>query len=389
MILSNQLKPHFRRKNKKETIIMLIFLFIIIPILNGQDTVFIVPGSNYSYGKASNKTILVSWSMVSWKENTTYLQKRGTIDTIKIPIVPTKNNIKIGSYGEGRKAIIYYTGFKHTIDLANLQNVTIQNLEIKSPRATSCIRGRGKNSNNILIDSLILMNSEWGIRLIDNWSGIKILYTKIFGTGDDGIYTKGVNEIEIGHCQIYDVNKKYLINKDESYSGGDCIQISSTCSGVNIHDNVLDHSSTGNKFCIIVESDGDDNCIIENNTFIGSFENHSLIYLKGTSRGIIIKNNVFKDAGHHAIYSHEIDHHLQINNNKFLNIKLSAIKFPGSSNKAVIKYNAFYNCPNPIDIKDGNAIVTNNIFFAPPLKSNSINAPSDSVIQEPNLFYNL
>lgn len=305
-----------------------------------------------------------SWSKVTFTNNNSYLQKRGTTASITGSITITgRSNIIIGAYGTGNRPRINKTsGTGHVFDLTTISNCTIRDLEISSTsNATSGILidgyGTAISSNN-LIDNCVIHGTEWGIRIITAAAGNRILNSTIHNIGDDGIYIKDVLNIEIGYCNIYNINTKFFINPDQSYSAGDNIQLVSLNNMYfNIHHNILDHSSTGNKFCFIAAGETYSG-VIEYNTMIGS-QTSSCIYLGNTNNTVTVRYNTLKDATH-AVYSYannlQFHYNQVIRNNQGLSIM--------NNRNLTALNNVFYN-NNGISIGSGTGTsVTsrNNIF---------------------------
>jgi hypothetical protein len=330
-----------------------------------------------------------SWDKVTFNSNNSYLQKRGTTASITGSITVTgRSNIIIGAYGTGNRPRINKTsGSGHVLDLTTISNCTIRDLEISSTsNATSGILidgyGTAISSNN-LIDNCVIHGCEWGIRIITAAAGNRILNSTIHNIGDDGIYIKDVLNIEIGYCNIYNVNRKFFINPDQSYSAGDNIQLVSLNNMYfNIHHNILDHSSTGNKFCFIAAGETYSG-VIEYNTMIGnSSQNVSCIYLGNTNNTVTVRYNTIKDANY-AVYSYasnlQFHYNQVIRNNQGLSIM--------SNRNLTALNNVFYN-NNGISIGAGSGTsVTsrNNIFHITGSNSRVYNT-SGSVTSNYNNF---
>lgn len=122
-------------------------------------------------------------------------------------------------------------------------------------------------------------------------------------------------ERAIGYCSIYDINQKWFIDKSETYSAGDCIQIASLNSlNFSVHHNRLDHSSTGNKFCLIVAGETYTGTVTGNTLIGNSTQVTSCLYFGNTSGSVLVMNNRLEN-GNYAIYSYVKD--LQVTCNLF------------------------------------------------------------------------
>lgn len=259
-----------------------------------------------------------SWTDFAIASNRMYLQKSGTTAVLSGNIsLSGRTGVILGAYDAGEKPKIVSSGSSiHVIDITSSSNCTIRDLDIGSTgNATSGIIIDGINSSGNLIDNCNIHDCEWGIRIITASAGNRILRTHVHHTGDDGIFIKEIPDIEIGYCSIYDVNQKWFTNRNESYSPGDCIQIASlNALYFHIHHCQLNHSSTGNKFCIIVAGETYSG-LIENNTMTGNPANvTSCLYLGNTSGTVTVRNNLFQ-RGNYGIYSYV--HDLQLHYNVF------------------------------------------------------------------------
>ncbi|KAF0202001.1 MAG: outer membrane adhesin-like [Bacteroidetes bacterium] len=354
-----------------------------------QTTVHIDPTYTGSGQNGSLQTPYSSWSQVSFANGNSYLQKRGTTAYTTSNITITgRNNITVGAYGSGdRPRIIKTTNGGHVLDFTTVSNCIIRDLEISSTAAVTSaiiIDGYGTAiSPNNLIDNCVLHGTEWGVRLITQAPGNRILNTTIHNIGDDGIYAKDISTIEIGFCNIYHINTKFFINPDQSYSAGDNIQLVSLYNlDFYIHNNILDHSSTGNKFCFIAAGETYTG-VIENNVMIGnSSQTTSCIYLGNTNNMVTIKNNILKD-GNYAVYSYASN--LQFHYNKVLrnNQGISVM----SNRSLTALNNVFYN-NNGISIGagSGTSITSkNNVFHISGSSSRVYNCNS-SVVSNFNNF---
>jgi hypothetical protein len=342
------------------------FILVSSSFASGQTTVYIDP--SYT-GSTQNGTIQYpykSWNSVSWVNGNTYLQKAGTtFNTSTCLLITSKHNITLGSYGSGSKPKIVSSGDNtiKVIDITSSYNMVVTGLEVYSTtgQVTAAVIIDGTGSSNNLIDNCSLHDSQWGIRILTTSSGNRILNSQVYNTQDDGIYIKDVPNIEIAYCNIYNVNLKYFINPDQSYSSGDNIQIASTNNhNFNIHHNTLDHSSTGNKFCFIAWGNNYTG-VLEHNTMIGNSDQvTSCIYLSPTTGSVTVRYNSITH-GNYGIYAYVANfnvyynnfvgnrtaiavlnnYHLRAENNIFYNNTIACISgFSGSN--VVAKNNIFY-----------------------------------------------
>ncbi len=340
----NQNKKEVYSSNYKAHRRFLILTFLLVVFYSFTllgATVYIDPTYSGATQNGSMSNPYNSWKKFTINSNNTYLQKAGTTFNTTTPItISGKTNITIGAYGTGAKPKIVTSGTgTHIINISSSSNVVVKDIEVfTTGKWTSAIIIQGSNAGNNRIDNTVLRKTEWGIRIITNASGNKILRSTINDIGDDGIYVKDASSIEIGFCTIYDINKKYLTNTDQAYSAGDGIQIASTNNMVfNIHDNIIDHSSMGNKFAIIAWGNNYSG-IIERNTIIGNASKVvSGIYLSPTTKTVTIRYNHIKNSNY-GIYNYS---KADVYYNIFSNNKTGIQTMAGYSLNA--RNNVFYN----------------------------------------------
>jgi len=333
---------------------LLVILLLVQVTIFGQTTIYIDPTNTSSNQNGTISNPYNSWNQVTFTNGNTYLQKRGTtFNTTGGITLTNKSNITLGAYGTGTKPqIISSSASARIVRLTSSSNCIIRDLEITSSVGTIgplAIGIDGSSANN-LVDSCWLHNCEYGINLniTVGTTGNRILNTIIHTTGDDGLFGKDMKDIEIGHCHIYDVNRKYLVNPDQSFSAGDCIQLVgnptvANALSINIHDNILDHSSMGNKFCLIVVGDYY-NGNIDRNVMTGS-SSTSCMYLWHSTGTISVRKNVLQSSTY-GIYSYV--HDLQVQYNKFINntVGISVLPSALTQTNLTAYNNVFYNPSN-------------------------------------------
>jgi hypothetical protein len=342
-------------KKKSKRLISFLTAFFVMSLMIGFQyavvfaeevpTFYIDPSSTVEGTRdGSLEKPFASWDEVVFVAGNIYLQKRGTTAIVNNKIAP-KSDIIMGAYGDGEKPVIIsnYTG--HAIDAINTKNVTIKDLEITAPKALSGIQFSGLNSGNQVLDNLIIRDAQWGIRLLDLWSGIKVLNTEIYNIGDDGIYAKSVSRVEVGYSYIHDINQKYnTVGHTETQAPGDNIQLSVSSDGFYIHHNILDHSSTGNKFAVIVHGDGNDSGIIEYNHLIGQgAKGFAAVYIDPTMKNVTVRNNIIENSGN-AVYS--LGDGLKFYNN-IVNYHATGLYYAAGTTSQVYN-NTFYNVRNAL-----------------------------------------
>ncbi|MBK9356489.1 MAG: cadherin domain-containing protein [Bacteroidales bacterium] len=353
-------------KIKLRFLVLTILLVVFYTSLLFSATIYIDPTNTTTGQNGTIQNPYNSWNQVSFVNGNVYLQKRGTTFNTSGEIAFTgRTNITLGAYGTGNRPRIVSSGSGYIVSLTSASNCIIQDLEISSSgNATSAIMidgyGTAISANN-LISNCELHSCEWGIRIISQAPGNRILNCTVHNTGDDGIYAKDILDIEIGYCNVYDVNMKYFINPDQSYSPGDCIQLVSLYDlDFNIHHNTLDHSSSGNKFCFIVAGETYTG-LVEYNTMIGNAGSvTSCLYFGHTSGTVTVRYNTIQD-GNYGIYSYV--YNLQLHYNKIMR-NYQGVTVMSNHNLTALN-NVFYNNTTASISSISNTSVTskNNIFY--------------------------
>lgn len=365
------------------TLLLVIFYVTIAATVFGA-TIYIDPSYTGSTQNGSMSNPYNSWSKFSINSGNTYLQKAGTTYTCSSTInISGKSSVTLGAYGTGNKPKIVTTGSgTHIINISGSSGVTVKDLEITSTGTwVTGVIIQGSGAGNNQVKNCLIRHTEWGVRVVTTSGGNKILNSTIHDIKDDGIYVKDASSIEIGFCTIYDVNKKYLENTNQSYSAGDGIQMASTNNLVfNIHDNIIDHSSMGNKFCIIAWGNNYSGTI-ERNTIIGAGNmNTSGIYLSPTTKTVIVRYNMIKN-GEYGIYSYAKtdayynvfmsnktgvhtmqSYSLTSRNNVFYNNTTYGVS-SATSTSLNLKNNIFYISGSAKAIKYSGSITSNNNVF--------------------------
>jgi hypothetical protein len=350
------------RTNRKIILLGILLLIGGMSIIGQTNTVYIDP----QYTGTKNGSIAQpynSWADLTWKAGYTYLFKCGSVYNTSTSLRATANNIKIGSYGTGNRPKISssVSGGK-VFDFGSLSNVIVSDLEVESTNnAQTCFHFITGGPATLI--NCVIHGAEWGVRNIHSTGMFRIINCEIYMTGDDGCFNQFLDSLEVSGTYIHDVNQKWFVNQAETYSGGDVLQ----CSVVkyfNIHDNILDHSNTGNKFCFISEnSDGPGTIstgVIENNTIKRS-NNGSGIFLYEDQQNVLIKGNKFIGTSL-GIYNHSLS--AQIEYNEFINISdrvIEGLSLSSSNTKFV--NNTIYNVNRVIaECYNDNITIQNNII---------------------------
>jgi len=314
-----------------------------------------------------------SWSEVPFASgDNSYLQKRGTTATATTAIVPKSNNT-MGAYGTGALPIIDSTCESgQVINLSHVHDTTIEYLEIIAPDGIGTgiqVAGHGDTCYDNTIDHCVIHGPRYGMRVFagggETWSGMTITHTEVYNIGEDGIIVLIVDDVEVANCLIYDINQRWnTVGHTEAEAGGDCLQFA-VCDNIYVHHNLLDHSSTGNKFALIANLG--DGGIVEFNHLIGQTCGEyggSTIY-HYDQPNMIIRSNVIEN-GFHAIYTNAVFDGILIYNN-IINSNDDGICL-GAGYTAEVYNNTFYNtgsrCLYHGGVASGTAMLNarNNIF---------------------------
>jgi uncharacterized protein YjdB len=115
-----------------------------------------------------------SWSMITWKEGYSYLQKRGTI-SYESKINITSGGVTMGSYDEGEQPVIQSNANDYGLLAFNKSNLLIKDLHIIAVSAVSSIYIMGESVDDICISNCTLEGAENGVRIL-NGKNIVIRY---------------------------------------------------------------------------------------------------------------------------------------------------------------------------------------------------------------------
>jgi hypothetical protein len=301
-----------------------------------------------------------SWKDLVWKEGYTYLFKCGSVFDVNYRLRPGANRITIGAYGIGERPLFrssVQSGEK-VIDLAHYKDMVVRDIEVESTNnALTCLSFMFNKGGEVI--NCKLHGAEWGIRNINSSGQFRIVNCEIYMIGDDGCFIMNLDSLELVGTNIHDINQKYFINTDESFSGGDCLQMLDV-KYFYIHDNTLDHGATGNKFCIIaacLDTVSPAHGLIEHNHLIR--KDGILIYL-GRVENVLIRYNRFENA-EIAIYNRS-DSPL-IFYNEFINITSNVFMLGGTQGSLTKIYNnTFVNINNLSNDYKDNVNFENNII---------------------------
>ncbi len=148
--------------------------------------VYIDPANNGDASQnGSQDHPYASWSMVTWKEGYSYLQKKGTVSyESKINIICS--NVILGSYGEGEQPVISSNVNDFAIRAYEKSNILIKGLHIMAVNAISCIYILGESCDSITIENCTLESAVNGARILDG-KNVTLRYNT-FVNCSDAIY---------------------------------------------------------------------------------------------------------------------------------------------------------------------------------------------------------
>jgi len=199
------------------------------------------------------------------QSNETYLFKCGTTSVISNQIyISGKSQVTIGSYGKGTRPVIKYTGSSSAVRIENSNYITIRDIEITGTPATySLVYIMGLANQYLLfirIENCSLSNAHnqnnagFGVYA---WycHDLKVIGCTVSNVALDGFYCRYTPGIEIGYCNVFDINRRYFQNTNQKYSSGDGIQLDGNYNGFYVHNTTIQRNNgAGNKFGMILAS---------------------------------------------------------------------------------------------------------------------------------------
>jgi hypothetical protein len=313
-----------------------------------------------SLANGSRERPFNSFDDMVWKDGMVVLVKRNTVLRGK-QITISANNVTIASYGTGKRPVIFCVeesvpgANRHAIvcDAGGIDNLTLRDLEITAPRATSCIRLL-RNCNLIQIINCLVHDSYWGIRSLGN-KNVLIHNTEVYNTRDDGIFFQDTYNIEIQHCYIHHVNLNWKPpTTPEKDAAGDGIQLD-RCNNWHVHHNLVDRVGSGNKFCFISNNPGQDKGVLEYNIFKGPSHSGSVIYL-GDGSNIIVRYNLMANCAGSPLYTHGKGF-------MFYGNIMADVKGPLFASNPIEVFNNLFYRPGLVIMKGNTIHATNNIYY--------------------------
>jgi hypothetical protein len=155
-----------------------------------------------------------SWNDVRWVTGNNYFQKRGTVSN-EAHIVIGANNVNLGAYGTGELPVLSSETNAYIISAFEKSGVSINNLSVKGPNATSCIYFLGDQCDNVTISHCAFEGSSNAIRIIDGKKFI-IKYNEI-SSCEEGIYSTSANN-EIYYNLFKNNNSSISLTTNNSFA---------------------------------------------------------------------------------------------------------------------------------------------------------------------------
>lgn len=301
-----------------------------------------------------------SFSDVTFVSGNEYLVARGTSMSLSQAIVITTDDITIGAYGTGSDPIITSTGTSSSsgrVFTLRGTPVTLQDLELVSPLNADAVVYIGAGKVDATILRCDLSGATRGMQSYNNPGSVEVYDSTIHDTGDDGVFFLATKNVLFDGCHIYNVNLNYFVDPSETYSGGDCIQLEN-CGFSKISNNYLDHSYTGNKFCIIANQYH--RVVVENNYLTAG--SGTGLYRAGSGDTTIARHNTMID-GRYGVWDYAHDG-TYVYNNLMVGQSEAGVKLSSSSVQTAYVYNntivdAPYGVSGYVELSE----IYNNIFY--------------------------
>lgn len=343
---------------------------IIVEVIPEDEVVYIDPdNSGDSSMDGSRAHPFASFDDFSFEAGHAYLFRRGSNLTYGDSVSVTQDDLLLGAYGSGARPVYHCTaddsnGNVHAlVNWNGPQNLTIRDLEIHAPEATSCVRLMGEGGSNATIDNCVAHGSGWGVRAF-SLTGLRLVYNTVYDIGEDGMFIQGVSDIEVGYNHIHHINTNWEPPyTPQDQAGGDGVQFSG-CNAWHVHHNLIDRTNSGNKFCFISNNPDQDDGVVEHNTLMGPLTDGdggaSIYFHDGT--GLVVRYNLILGPTPTALYHHSEG--LRFYGNVVWNTSGGVQCHTNSA--CTVDNNVFHGVPRHV-YASGDAVVRNNIFsFADP-----------------------
>lgn len=245
--------------------LFLFFIIILSAMVTMATTIYIDPTNSKPGQNGSMQNPYSSWNNIQFSDGNTYLQKRGTTHVSSSQIyLNGKTNVTIGAYGNGVRPKFIYKGSGYAFRIVASNYCIIQDFEVNgSGNAVALVGIVGTATSYLqfnILSRLALTNAHnpnnagFGIHAF-YCDGLSIIKTDISNVALDGMYLRNTLHTDIGHCNIYDINRRYFLNTDQAKSSGDGIQLDGYYDGFYLHHTIVQRTNgAGNKFGVIIAS---------------------------------------------------------------------------------------------------------------------------------------
>jgi len=309
----------------------LILVLLYTTILFAQTTVYIDPANSGDPGQdGSLDHPWDSWSDFGFQDNTTYLMKKGTSESLATHInMQGKSNITLSTYGTGERPYLYQGGTNtYVIRIHNSHHIVLEGYKMEMPIGAGGgnvyigASGTGENFYTWVIDCEVVggwrgINAEVFAAHYDAQIGnVYVHDCHVYNQNSDGVFCKTNTQstfdtVVVSGCHIHDVNLKWY--SDHEAADGDPVHLLRVNNFL-VENNILDKRGTAKKFCFIWGGGTFDNekGVVRYNTmyppddhdtyssnaiYVGSYQQHALDSLHFYGNKIIGRGY---DSGNHA-----------------------------------------------------------------------------------------
>ncbi|MFU8805223.1 MAG: hypothetical protein ACNA8W_15520, partial [Bradymonadaceae bacterium] len=179
--------------------------------------------------------------------NVAFLIKRGTSHSLSSRVAFKGDNIMVGAYGEGdRPHLDGSQGLECHGDDCLLRDLDIRSIRFGNYGGPWANNARMFNTRIHGTPEIVFFgvnNKAIGVEVLNNTKNAIFIQQRDLSLE---------NHTEIGYSYIHTINQVWFPDgKPETEASGDGIQFNPYRGSYHIHNNIIDRSDTGNKFCII------------------------------------------------------------------------------------------------------------------------------------------
>ena len=225
-------------------------------------TIYYIDPSAPTNGNGSEGNPYNTWAGISFVNNASYLQKRGTTFNSAGSITPGTGlnvSVRLGAYGDTTLARprIIVSNTDPVIRVTGNNTYLIKDLALQASRYGLGIRHDGAGTTWVYNCDIQGGNHNyWKYGPTTSQGTVKILYSTLYDAWTDNLYSDDIMNLEIGHSHFYDCNIAYFTYPGDdgpNAAPGDNIQLATAFGELNfnIYNTIIDHSSTGHKFGFI------------------------------------------------------------------------------------------------------------------------------------------